>query len=1104
MSTQQKTALLGSIVALLSAFILSGCAWLHLGETTLVDGGKPCADIVISEKSPRGVKLAASELQTYIEKISGAKLAITNAPGPDVPAHIYVGRSAYTDTLKITAEGLTWGAFRMVSGKDWLVLLGYDKEFVAPPYVSAGKPSYEEWDKRTGEHWGNPYYGGLYRQYSGQVGVNINDDLGSLNAVCEFLRGLGVRWYMPGDLGEIVPTLKTIALAPVDKTVRPDFGYRNLGDYAPVFAFATRDEAIYKLHIGLNSAMGLMGGLGGVHGLNNVNGRDEVKKAHPEFYANHRTPDSNDKYFVSCLSSPEFCDYTVKYARAAFDIYPNLQSISIWPNDGYGPGNMCKCDLCKGKETSSRGNYGVLSDYVWGFVERVAREVYKTHPDRKVICGAYGAYTLPPEKIAKFSPNVMVCIKDERHTFNNPEARAKALEFRKGWVGKVAPGNLCMYEHYLYGSWRLPVYFPHAIAEDLRSLKGLSQGESVELLPAWPANNGMADPGFNHLNVYVTARYYWDADQDIAAMLSEYYEKFYGPAAREMKVFIEFSEANWNKMSSDAASAGKAVALLEAARMAAGDTVYGKRIEFVADYCQKSLTALHDRLAKDRKDVPRACIPRQPASDSEITIDGRLDEPRWNNGTAYDLAEVETGQCPFGTSFQLIWGTRAIYFGIRCEEPDIQGLNIATTNRDDAAMFKGDYVEVLLETQNHSYYQIAVNPAGAIFDADLKGGTNLAWSSSAQIAVFKGDTFWSVEMRIPVGDAMDGGVDPMKSVEGYYPSDLYPWAFNVCRQRVSSTETERSAWSPTGMNAFHVPLKFGTLSDVASKIGLSGCVTGRGDYLSDRKAALALVQAGSNTEALAAFTNMAANASSEPQKSDALAQAFWCADRMKQYDRALELAKAIPLQAIAKNCLMTRLYEHNKFSELIAEFKTEDIERWPMSVRGTAFFIRGRAFNQLKDGPAAAADLKRAAEYSRDPCTRGHALVQLGDTCRDLLKDDQKALAAYAETIQKVPAVNGSYYDAYFALLSAVDILRKQGKYDEALDMLGKIDLKTLAAYGSWVTTFCCAHGETLAGQGKKAEAIAKFNEALGAKGATAEQKAACEKRIKELQGKTE
>ena len=67
----------------------SGWAWLRFfSKPYLVEDGKPCADIVISEKPSRAAKLAAWELRTYIEKISGAKLAISNTPGPDVPAHI--------------------------------------------------------------------------------------------------------------------------------------------------------------------------------------------------------------------------------------------------------------------------------------------------------------------------------------------------------------------------------------------------------------------------------------------------------------------------------------------------------------------------------------------------------------------------------------------------------------------------------------------------------------------------------------------------------------------------------------------------------------------------------------------------------------------------------------------------------------------------------------------------------------------------------------------------------------------------------------------------------------------------------------------------------
>ncbi len=289
---------------------------------------------------------------------------------------------------------------------------------------------------------------------------------------------------------------------------------------------------------------------------------------------------------------------------------------------------------------------------------------------------------------------------------------------------------------------------------------------------------------------------------------------------------------------------------------------------------------------------------------------------------------------------------------------------------------------------------------------------------------------------------------------------------------------------------------------------LFSCVTARADYLSDRKAALALVQAGKDAEALTAFTNMAGSAPSDLQKSDALEQAAGCANRMKQYDRALELAKTIPIPALSKKCRMTLLHENGKYSELIAEFKTEDIDHWPTSTaRGGAFYSRGTAFFQLKDGQAAAADLKKAAKYSAEYSseerwdTLGLAWLMLGETYRHLLKDDKKALEAYGEGIKMVRD-GGGYHYTLGAVWSAADILCKQGKYDEALEVLGKIDLKKQE--GAWGMTFYCAYADTLAGQGKKEEAIAKFNEALTVKGATEAQKAACEKRIKELQGKTE
>ncbi len=804
-------------VALLSAGSIRG-------EAYLVKDGKPCADIVISDKPARAVKLASAELQTYIEKISGAKLAITNTPGADVPAHIYVGRSAETDKIKISDEGLKGGAFRMVSGKDYLVLLGHDKDCTPDQYDShtpdpaANQRALPAWDERTGEHWGNPSPG--RGRYSPKVDLWEFDERGTLNAVYEFLRGLGVRWYMPGDLGEVVPELKTISLAPVDKTVKPDFPYRNLGDYSPGFNTGSRNGMLYKLRCGFDATLGIPG----PHGLCNVFCRDEFKKAHPGYFA--LCKDGQRSTAHTCLSSPEFFDNTVKYARTVFDIYPDLKSLSLWPNDGFYIGSVCQCDLCQGKCTLERGVEGHISDYVWDFVERVARELYKTHPDRKVICGSYGSYALPPEKIAKFSPNVMVGIVQTRYDFNNPETHAKTMEIRKGWLAKLAPGNLYIYCHYLDSGSHLPSYYPHVIAEDLHSLKGLSQGEFIELswadidnrgkskseqVPVPAARQGdMHAPGFNHLNVYVTGRYYWDADQDIEALLNEYYEKFYGPAAKEMKAFIDYSEENWSLMRTKVEQIDKALALLAAARKAAGDTVYGKRVDLLVEYLQP-MKPLRDKLVTRMKDVPQAVTVERKSAD--LKLDGKLDEAFWKDVPVYELKDNVSGQPPTNkTTFQVVWGDdETIIFGIRCQDSDMKNLNITSKKNDDFGMWPCDVVEILLETQEHSHYQIAINPVGALADIDWTDkGKNLEWSSCAESAAYIGDTFWSVELRIPTFDWTKMGRDPLKKVEGKKPVDTAPWFFNVCRERVRGEATENSAFSPTG-GSFHVPMKFGVL-----------------------------------------------------------------------------------------------------------------------------------------------------------------------------------------------------------------------------------------------------------------------------------------------------
>jgi len=284
---------------------------------------------------------------------------------------------------------------------------------------------------------------------------------------------------------------------------------------------------------------------------------------------------------------------------------------------------------------------------------------------------------------------------------------------------------------------------------------------------------------------------------------------------------------------------------------------------------------------------------------------------------------------------------------------------------------------------------------------------------------------------------------------------------------------------------------------VAAGIVLSCFAAARADYLSDRKAAMKLVSGGTNEAALVLFIKMAEGPFSDFQKADALEQAALCANRLKQYDRAMELAKQIPLPAASKKCRMNLMREKGQYAGLIAEFKDEKIDDWPESLVGDGLFSRGTAYYQLKDGKSAEADLKKAVEYIADEHTLGIAWLTLGNNYRGNLKDDQKALEAYAQPVKMMRDGSGYHYSLN-ALLSSADILVKQGKYDEALQVLGKADIKKYT--GGNICLLLAAHADILAGQGRKAEAIAKLNEAMAVKDIPASYKEAYEKRLKALQ----
>lgn len=785
-----------------------------MAQPMIVADGQPRAQIIITENPSRMTRQAADQLQHYIAKMTGATLPINSQPADDLPVKIYVGQSRFTDQLGIKPDDLEHGSFRMVAGEDHLVLLGRDRDFTPPePYAynSSSIPQMlEAWDKLSGGKWGNPY-ASIYKSHDRESGQWEYDEQGSLNAVCAYLHTLGIRWYMPGELGEVCPKATSLPLPVVDKRVEPDFPQRFMYQYGQQWGLAPESERLWQQHLGLSHAADIYGlGIAG-HGINQVHNREGVKEANPDYFwlinGQRANGESRNR---QCLSSEKLFEQNVAYARAFFDVY-DAPLISVMPGDGYV--GFCSCDLCKGKDNPERGSTGVLSNYVWDYVNRVAIELYKTHPDKKILCYAYTTYSDPPTNIDKLSPNVVVGICQGRSWFYDQDRKDRFAQLRQDWLAKVSTQKLFTYEYYIHNSPRkgpLPALFPHQIAEDLHALKGISYGDMIEVYRERGKIDALA---LNHLNLYVTARCYWDADLDVDALLEEYFTLYYGPAARPMKAFYAFVEKSWMSMLKNPADIQQFFNLLEQGQAAAGqDTIYAQRIELIQTFYEKPLREALAKASVGRTKNPKLVMPI--GDDSQLKLDGSFDDAFWKDVPVQELKVLSTGAKPsIATQFQMAATPKAIYFAIRCMDPDMAHLIIGSTRDQDMSIWSGDTIELLLETQAYSYYQIVVSPSGAVTDLDrIDGNMDAAWSSEVKVAASRDDQGWSLEIKLPLYDELQRAVGPETGVAGDMPTAKKPWYFNICRQRLRPDSQHFSAFSPTGKMNFHDTQKFATLT----------------------------------------------------------------------------------------------------------------------------------------------------------------------------------------------------------------------------------------------------------------------------------------------------
>ncbi|MFA7160378.1 MAG: tetratricopeptide repeat protein [Kiritimatiellia bacterium] len=247
----------------------------------------------------------------------------------------------------------------------------------------------------------------------------------------------------------------------------------------------------------------------------------------------------------------------------------------------------------------------------------------------------------------------------------------------------------------------------------------------------------------------------------------------------------------------------------------------------------------------------------------------------------------------------------------------------------------------------------------------------------------------------------------------------------------------------------------------------------KADFTDDFQNALKLYNGGKNEEACEAFTALAKVAPKPGAKSDALRYAVLGAINAKQFDNANELIPQIPRESTKKLCRMNLMLAQNQPQSVIDTFKDEDLAQWSDFHIYDALVARGQAYRRLKQYAEALRDFRKAEDFTSEPAKKAGVLNLTGGTLQEA-GDDEQALVVWRR-MEDITPLKG-YGIINDATVNAARILAKQGKYDEALKEMNKIKLPEA---GHWHAKPLVVEAEIYAAQGRKTEALAKYEEAL-------------------------
>jgi hypothetical protein len=352
-------------------------------------------------------------------------------------------------------------------------------------------------------------------------------DKGTLYGVYAFLEDyLGCRKYSASV--SLVPKRDVIEIKPIDRVDIPFFRYREVhmpeafdDEYADWHGLDNR--AVQKRLWGL-----------WVHTFDDFLPPEKYFKDHPDYFSEVNGARMADGQL--CLTNPDVFRIIVDGLRRRIQENPGPRYWSVSQNDTFYP---CQCRSCLAQDERFGGPSGTLLD----FVNRVAREF----PDKIISTLAYqysrsAPVNVKPEK----NVNIMLC------TIECNRSRPLALdETSAAFVKDITDwgrltDNIILWDYVVqFRNYCDP--FPN-----LRVLQPNIQffaAHNVRMI--FEQGSGASRSEFQELRAYLIAKLLWNPRADVGAIIKDFTDGYYGPAAPMIRSYIQLLHDSLEKSGGD-------------------------------------------------------------------------------------------------------------------------------------------------------------------------------------------------------------------------------------------------------------------------------------------------------------------------------------------------------------------------------------------------------------------------------------------------------------------------------------------------------------------------------------------------------------------------